>query len=316
MFQDLYQVPYRISGHLKIIYWKNLWYPPFQQSILRIMENPRIETMEIEGEDFLYILDSRHKGNYTMDYHRHDFFELTFVVEGNGICQELKNGERRKHDMHRDYVILRDGRIPHRTQDAPGSPLEQLIVIFDDAYMRRVPDHGLVLEALKDGDPLILTDPLYTRQLKPLFREILKEMRDRSGGKDSQVLALLIRLLVLIIRAGEQNRKLSSRDLRIERVLEHMRQNFFLNLNLPAAAELSNLSQRQFSDLFKKETGKTFTEYLNGIRIERAKEALKDSSLSITEIAFEIGYDDLSYFTRRFKAAAGMTPRAYRKQFR
>lgn len=279
-------------------------------------DGPRIDSMEIESEDFLYILDSRHKGNYTMDFHRHDFYELTFVVDGSGICQELRGDENRKHDMHRDYVILRDGRIPHRTQDKPGTPLEQLIIIFDEAYLKRMPDHHLVLKALKGGEPLILNDPLYTRQLKPLFREILKEMRDRSGGRDSQVLGLLIRLLVLIIRGEGRNRDGRSRDPRIERVLDHMRQNFFLNLSLPSAAELSNLSQRQFSELFKKETGKTFTEYLNTLRIDRAKEALKDSSLSITEIAFEIGYDDLSYFTRRFKASEGQTPRAYRKRFR
>ena len=282
----------------------------------RDLKNPRIDTMEIESDDFLYILDSRHKGNYTMDYHRHEFYELTFVVDGSGLCQELIEGKRLKHNMHRDYVILRDGRIPHRTQDKPGTPLEQLIIIFDEVYLKRVPDYKLVLEVLKDGSPLILTDPLYTRQLKPLFREILKEIRNRSDGKDSQVLALLIRLLVLIIRAGDLKGDAHSRDPRIERVLEHMQQNFFLNLKLPAAAELSNLSQRQFSDLFKKETGRTFTEYLNSIRIDRAKDALENSALSITEIAFEIGYDDLSYFTRRFKAAVGSTPRAYRKQFR
>jgi len=78
------------------------------------------------------------------------------------------------------------------------------------------------------------------------------------------------------------------------------------------AREVS-ISPYYFSKLFKEEVGQNFIEYLTALRIEAAKKALLDTSISIREAGSLSGYADPNYFSRIFKKQTGMTPREYRE---
>jgi len=69
------------------------------------------------------------------------------------------------------------------------------------------------------------------------------------------------------------------------------------------------------SYFFKEQTGENFIDYLNKVRIEKAKELLKDSSMSLSEIASQVGYSNAGYFNRIFKKIVGITPGQYRNRF-
>ncbi|MFX8098759.1 helix-turn-helix transcriptional regulator, partial [Acinetobacter baumannii] len=66
------------------------------------------------------------------------------------------------------------------------------------------------------------------------------------------------------------------------------------------------------SQLFKKETGQTYLDYLTNARIKRAKQLLRETSMKIYEIAENIGYRDLKHFGHLFKKRTGRTPKEYR----
>ena len=85
-------------------------------------------------------------------------------------------------------------------------------------------------------------------------------------------------------------------------------------LTLEQAAEQVYLSKSYFCRILKEELGCTFTEYVNRLRIERSKEYLRDTTMSIAEIAGAIGLDDQSYFTRIFKKMVGV-PREVPRRF-
>jgi len=85
------------------------------------------------------------------------------------------------------------------------------------------------------------------------------------------------------------------------------------NLSVQKLAKELNCSPDHLSKLFHRETGKTFTQYLNGLRLASAKELLGHSTLPIREIAWSIGYGDPAYFIRLFRATFGLTPGAYRR---
>lgn len=84
-------------------------------------------------------------------------------------------------------------------------------------------------------------------------------------------------------------------------------------LTLEDAAEHVSLSKSYFCRILKDELGYTFTEYVNHLRIERAKLYLRDSTMSIADIAYAVGFDDQSYFTRIFKKLTNTSPGQYRK---
>jgi transcriptional regulator GlxA family with amidase domain len=81
-------------------------------------------------------------------------------------------------------------------------------------------------------------------------------------------------------------------------------------------AELFGMSQRNFGRRFKFATNMTPVQYLQNKRLDVAKELLQNSNLSIKEIAYRVGYIDVSYFTKLFKGFAFATPKEYRKTVR
>lgn len=86
------------------------------------------------------------------------------------------------------------------------------------------------------------------------------------------------------------------------------------NLMLQDVARAVHMSGSRFSTVFAQETGQTFTEYLTGLRIARAKELLRSTDMRSSQIAFEVGYNDSHYFSYLFKKNTGETPSEYRKQ--
>lgn len=86
------------------------------------------------------------------------------------------------------------------------------------------------------------------------------------------------------------------------------------SLGLNDICDYLNISTSRFSSVFKEATGKTFTETLNGIRMERAKQLLRDTSLKNYEIAEKVGFSDPHYFSIAFKKMTGKTPKEYSRE--
>ncbi|MCL2670664.1 MAG: response regulator [Clostridiales bacterium] len=87
------------------------------------------------------------------------------------------------------------------------------------------------------------------------------------------------------------------------------------NISLQSVAAHVALSSNHFCTIFAQETGRTFIEYLTGVRIAQAKEGLADLSVRTSEVAYSVGYNDPRYFSYIFKKNTGLTPRDYRAQY-
>ncbi len=83
-------------------------------------------------------------------------------------------------------------------------------------------------------------------------------------------------------------------------------------LSLSDLAKEMNLNANYLSQVFKKETGKTFLKYITGLRIEKAKELLDSGDYSISDTAAALGFNDYFYFLKTFKRVTGLTPKQYR----
>ncbi|ULT54865.1 helix-turn-helix domain-containing protein [Neobacillus drentensis] len=100
----------------------------------------------------------------------------------------------------------------------------------------------------------------------------------------------------------------------IRRSVEYIRINLNQDLSLDSISSALNLSSYELSRQFKKETGKNITEYINNRRINEAIYILENDHISITDVAFTVGFNDVNYFTKVFKKLKGVTPSEYRKQ--
>jgi two-component system response regulator YesN len=98
----------------------------------------------------------------------------------------------------------------------------------------------------------------------------------------------------------------------IRPAINYIDANYDKPITLAEVAEASCLSVSRLAHLFKEQMGITIIDYLTSVRIERAKQLLLSTEQNCTEICFQVGYNNQSYFTRTFKEQAGMTPREFR----
>lgn len=96
-------------------------------------------------------------------------------------------------------------------------------------------------------------------------------------------------------------------------MIKFIHENFSDDIELSGIAERFNINIYHFCHIFKDFTGKTFKEYLNKVRVDKAEQLLLNTDASISEIAFLSGFNDSNYFSRKFKQIKGKTPREIRK---
>ena len=95
---------------------------------------------------------------------------------------------------------------------------------------------------------------------------------------------------------------------------KYIEEHFDKDISLDDVSRVVNISPYYFSKVFKEESGLNFIEYLTNIRIDKAKELLDSTSLSIKEICVSCGYTDPNYFSRSFKKKVGVTPTEYKEK--
>lgn len=98
----------------------------------------------------------------------------------------------------------------------------------------------------------------------------------------------------------------------LKKVIGYINEHYASVIRLGELAELVNMNSQYFCRYFKENIGKTATEYINEIRIEKAAEALVETDEKVINIAQDVGFENTGYFIRRFKMQKGVTPSKYR----
>ena len=105
----------------------------------------------------------------------------------------------------------------------------------------------------------------------------------------------------------------SSLSAAVSMVQSHIALHFRETLTLEHLSTLSGLNPQYLSTLYRQETGQTITQHIKFLRILAAQSLLRDTQLSVEQIAHQVGYEDFRYFSRVFQQATGKTPSGYRK---
>ncbi len=113
-----------------------------------------------------------------------------------------------------------------------------------------------------------------------------------------------------LVYTSQDGRKMSQ----IRPAINYIEANYDKPVTLAEIARASHLSASRLAHLFKEQMGITAIDYVTSVRIEEAKHLLLATAQSCTEICFEVGYNNQSYFTRTFKSVVGVTPRQFRAQ--
>jgi len=102
--------------------------------------------------------------------------------------------------------------------------------------------------------------------------------------------------------------------LRIGEAISHLEADYQEPINLAKLARIAGMSKRNFMRSFRAAVGSSPIAHLIQLRVQRAASLLRRSELSVTEIAFQVGFNDGNYFTRQFHKLLGISPSQYRRQ--
>jgi AraC-like DNA-binding protein len=159
------------------------------------------------------------------------------------------------------------------------------------------------------------------REVEEIFNNIMLEYEQREKDFELVIKALTLQLLIIVSRQYNRNEEsdennyvfMKHRDSLIK-TIDFINENYGESISLDDAVRVSLLSKSYFGYLFKHMTHKTFTEYLNGVRISKAVELLKTRhDLKVIDICFMTGYNNVNHFNRIFRAETGCTPMQVRK---
>ncbi len=148
---------------------------------------------------------------------------------------------------------------------------------------------------------------------KTIFQEIILELQLKKPGFEAYIASDFIRLLVSFNRTRQNERYSSHSNFSLDRLILELNQHYNTSWSIEKMADFCNLSPDYLSHLFKKEYHVTPVKYLTQIRLNKAKDFLSDENLSISDIAYLVGYSDPLYFSRTFKKSEQVSPQQYRK---
>jgi transcriptional regulator GlxA family with amidase domain len=140
-----------------------------------------------------------------------------------------------------------------------------------------------------------------------------RELARRQPGYEFQSMALFMQIVGDLSRAYSRTKSADSRALlRCAEAIAHLESHFAEPVNLDQLAGFAHMSKRSFIRLFQAATGNPPIARLIQLRLSFAVKLLRHTDKTITEIAYEAGFNDSNYFARQFRKVIGLSPRTYR----
>lgn len=280
--------------------------------------NPKLEIVQPDGISSFRFKDER-LPFFDHDWHHHPEMELTLILQGRGMrivgdsIEPFREGD----------LCLLGPHLPHTwiSERTPDRPVQALVAQFLPGFLG-----GSFLQ-LKEMRALasLFEVAAYGLAVEAEMRdEVTSEIRKAEAAPAGSALRLARLVAALSLLASGRGYRTLSRtlfheqspratDKAINRICSAMQRDLADPPSQDRAAREVGMSPSAFSRFFKRSTGKTYLEYLNGLRVGAACRALLDSDRSVADIALEAGFNNVSYFNRLFRRMHRMTPGRYRK---
>lgn len=241
--------------------------------------------------------------------HHHDAYAIMYLINGSG---RMRIGSE-SFAIGAESVIVVNRGEEHQIIGTPGGTLHLYNIYFSpEAFAVNARKYLInVLDTLPRSERVIsVSRNALLMTIPASLREMIYEKDDASFGRRLHLKLKLAEMVLNIAFYRESSRRIESERTGMHGIMDYVRTNYFRKLSVADMAALIPIGTRQFTRIFKKETGMTFKEYVNGVRLERAK-ALIAAGENAVAASFQIGFESVPYFYRAFKKETGMTPNRY-----
>lgn len=279
------------------------------------------EITPLAEKDLLYIAD-RHKKEFTYPIHKHDVFELNFVEHASGVRRIVGDNSEVIGDY--DLVLITSTDLEHvwmqnacESTDIHEITVQFMFDLSDNSLFSKNPFRDIyrMLDVARRGlvFPMNAIMQVYTRLLElssikdgfKAFMSFLDILHTLSRCDGTRTLATTSYAKVKI---GEDSR-------RIMKVKAYIDSNYMDEIKLKTLADIACMSDAAFSRFFKLHTGRTVSDYIIETRLGHASRMLVDTNMTVVDISFRCGYNNLSNFNRVFKRKKGCSPTEFREYY-
>lgn len=253
-----------------------------------------------------------------MESHTHDFFELVYVVKGTAV-HTLNSAEGMLTEG--DYFIVDYGSVHSYSRSSDFTLINCIFLpeVIDETLTgcRSLDEllHGCLIRYYTSIPGETSVDRIFhdeNGRIKQLIMGMLEEYEEKEEGYAEVFRCRLIELLILTLRKGIHEKQKHPKHRAVLDVIQYVDRNYQDYVNLGAFCRQYHYSLSYISRIFRQETGLSFREYLQKVRIEKSCRLLAGSDMRIGEIAQAVGYEDKKFFNSVFKRIVKMTPREYR----
>jgi AraC-like DNA-binding protein len=267
-----------------------------------------------------FTIFSRVKQKFDSPLHYHEEYELNLILNAKGAKRVVGDHIEVIDDLE---LALIGPNLYHAwfTHQCQSEAITEVTIqfhkdLFDEKFLNRN-QLSFVKNMLEHSQRGILFSPETVQGLKGRLLSL-----DKKTGFDS-VLELLSILHDLSISRnmhtlsdpGFINERFYHNSRRIEKVFEHMNNNYYKQVSLAEVSRIANMPEASFSRFIKKRTGKTFIDSLNEIRLGHASRMLIDTNNTVAEIAYKCGFNNISNFNRIFKRKKFCIPKEFRETY-
>lgn len=254
--------------------------------------------------------------------HAHEFAEIVIITAGQGLHvtgtetyplglgDVFVIGGSRPHDYHSMEnlclvnILFQPERLNWRTQDLRTLPGYHALFTLEPAWRKRQQFNG----RLRLRPPELSVVLAYVDQLE-------EELAARASGFKFMATASFMQIVGYLARCFGRSRSSDAQALlRIGAAISYLEANCQEFIGLEQLANIARMSPRTFARSFQAAMGSSPIAYLIQLRVNRGAALLRRTNQSVTEIAFQVGFDDSNYFTRQFHKLLGVTPSQYRRQ--
>lgn len=279
------------------------------------------EITPLSEKDCFYIADRR-KSEFTYPMHCHKEFELNFVINAPGVQRIV--GDSAEIIGEYDLVLITSPDLEHvwEQHDCKSKDVREITIQFSPQFMKTLLSTNQFDRVMKMFDKAQNGLSFPMQAIMKVYA-LIDELPDTKGF---YAVTRFLTLLYELSMFTEEARVLSSSSFakiqqhsdsrRVQKVQDYINQHYKEEIRLNQLADMVGMTEVSFSRFFKLRTGKNLSDYIIDIRLGHATRMLVDSTMSIAEICYESGFNNLSNFNRIFKKKKLTSPKDFRDNYK
>lgn len=277
-----------------------------------MLSKPSLENIDSKKGDHSFVAYRFATSQFRFNWHYHPEYELTLILKGNGM---RLIGDSYEPFASGDLVLIGPN-LPHSWTSELGREKQECVVVqFSESFVNGLLNCNEFAQIKKMLN--VSRQSIHFAMVDDVANDILTLPEKKGFERVTSLLSILNKLTPLQkqVLASEFFKPIPQKmdQDRVNRIFNFVHTHSSENISISQLSSMINLSDSAFCKFFKRTSGKTFSDYLNDVRIGHACKLLSETERSVSEIAYSVGFESLTYFNRVFLRKKGKSPKRFRR---